>query len=175
MAAPASRYTGTPLVPPPGIELDDKLQNLLACFAIWEPERLRGPGGRSWETDTYQSKATSIITVTAKGAGGTGKTTVAATVATALVLRNQNVVVANIDSQPSLEERMMDKVVQKVYAGDWDLFYRLNGMGGQTILSALRTCMSGPHFRLVPPKVVAVDVVRLASKGNTDTSSEWAR
>jgi hypothetical protein len=42
--------------------------------------------------------------------------------------KNRSVLVANFDSQPSLEEKILEKLVREVYGGDFAEFYRLNDL-----------------------------------------------
>ena len=204
--------------------------NFLACFTVVDlkdpTERLRhGNSHRSYETDTYKTTKFSLISTTAKGAGGTGKTSCASSICFALVKGRKpplapqpppappallatnddaaesvdgsakkkrrkeeqprlkywddvdgaiypgvNVLAFNIDSQQGLEERVLGRLVRDFFDDDWEAFYLINGFtNSDTILKSLQRfdLPSG----VTPPKLIAVDTVRLASKGYTDTSS----
>jgi cellulose biosynthesis protein BcsQ len=110
------------------------------------------------------------IQVTSKGAGGTGKTTTAWSLAEGLARAGQRVLLLNTDSQPSVEERLLGKLVHMSFGGDYDLFYELNGLERQQTLRgglfALRNFEPpgvGQVPTPVPRRAVEVDVERVAS------------
>lgn len=112
----------TPLNLPQGFVPTAQQTNLIACFSVFDPDQLRN---KSYKTETYKQHHFSLHAVTAKGAGGTGKTTTGAVLATGLVTQDErrrvdkggkNVVAVSTDSQQSLEDRLLGKVVHQASA-----------------------------------------------------------
>ncbi|GAX80067.1 hypothetical protein CEUSTIGMA_g7505.t1 [Chlamydomonas eustigma] len=154
----------SPLVTPPGVVLSPENVALVACFSVTDLSVLHRIVNRSYTTQTWRKHPSKLISMTAKGAGGTGKTTAAWNASAELLMdgKEDQVLVTNLDSQPSLEERLLGKVIHNVFNDDFNSLLALNNLTGSTILSGLNSCLAGPEFRLEPPKLLTVDPVRLA-------------
>mmetsp|Transcript_34943 Transcript_34943/g.77704 ORF Transcript_34943/g.77704 Transcript_34943/m.77704 type:complete len:472 (+) Transcript_34943:127-1542(+) len=138
------------------------------CFRIFHPEDVRRT--RSFETETWKSHSFKNIVITGKGAGGVGKTTTTAILGFSTVLRGQNCLIANLDGQDSIVDRLLGKLVYELYEDDMEQFLQLNGFNDQArpanVLQSLKTVSQNPHFRIIPPLLVSIDVVRLASSND---------
>ena len=171
----------TPLVLPPNFTENQK--QLADCFLIVDP--MDGPRGkmRSSDLEPWRRHDFKIITTTSKGAGGTGKTSTACTVGVGLVQGilgrpAHNVLLVNADSQASLEDRMIGKLVDTVYNGEMNYFKELNNLvtGQQQpsdLLEGLQSCMKADtDYRLVAPRLIQIDCGRLSAKGYNARQSE---
>ena len=152
-------------------------RNLAACFKVVNPEAAAaGTNRRYKQTDNWKNWGFNITCSTAKAAGGTGKTTLAWNMAFGLVNHGLNVVVINLDSQSSFEDRVLFKLLDTCWQGDVAAFYEQNGLAERegvvpvTILDALNNATSEAPGYLIPPKALQVDLKRLASRGHQTAS-----
>lgn len=146
--------------------------NLSQCFELFNFDSVRESNRRTWNSDKYKSHSFNMIAVTAKGAGGTGKTTCVWSLAVSKALAAHNVLVINADGQPSVEERILGKLVHSEFDSSFSRLYEVNGLEGQTLLEGLRgiTRFAPPAHNQTPenilPDVIGVDVTKLHTQNH---------
>lgn len=170
----------SPLEVPPNLNLSRMQRRLVDCFRIVNPNVPVGPITRSAASeenvDAWQQHDLTIIANTSKGAGGTGKTTTTTFICNGLVEgvvgHGCDVLLINTDSQASLEDRVLGKLLDTVYGGDITQFKQLNGLmplpanhTPSDLMESLGSCFELQYnFMLRPPKLIKIDVTRLAAR-----------